>query len=253
MTLFLILAANFAIGICIGLTGIAGFLLPMFYSGFLGMGSAVSLAYSFSAFLISGILGSVNYKKSGNLDLKTGVYLSAGSFLGALLGVRLNLLIPEHIIKLILYLVVLGSGISILVRTRSTSKSAPAAGSSQKPPLQMLPCILLGLSTGSVCAASGAGGPVLVMPLLTSLGFPAHTAIGIALFDSIFIALPAAFGYLRAASGTTDTAMFLLLLLAHGIGVMIGSKNAVKINQNLMKKTVAAASIIIACLKLAGI
>lgn len=78
MTLFLILAANFAVGICIGLTGIAGFLLPMFYSGFLGMGSAVSLAYSFSAFLISGILGSVNYKKSGNLDLKTGVYLSAG-------------------------------------------------------------------------------------------------------------------------------------------------------------------------------
>ena len=30
MTTFLILAVNLLVGICIGLTGIAGFLLPMF-------------------------------------------------------------------------------------------------------------------------------------------------------------------------------------------------------------------------------
>ena len=41
---------------------------------------------SFAAFLISGILGSVNYYKSGNLDLKTAGVLSAGSFVGALAG-----------------------------------------------------------------------------------------------------------------------------------------------------------------------
>ena len=41
---------------------------------------------SFAAFLISGILGSVNYYKSGNLDQKTAGVLSAGSFVGALAG-----------------------------------------------------------------------------------------------------------------------------------------------------------------------
>ena len=116
MTTFLILAVNLLVGICIGLTGIAGFLLPMFYTGFLGMGTVDALALSFAAFFISGILGSFNYFRSGNLDLKSGAALSAGSLAGAVFGVNLNLLIPEDIIKILLYLVVLLSGISILVR-----------------------------------------------------------------------------------------------------------------------------------------
>jgi len=55
---------------------------------------------SFAAFLISGILGSVNYYKSGNLDLKTAGVLSAGSFVGALAGVKINLLIPADTMKI---------------------------------------------------------------------------------------------------------------------------------------------------------
>lgn len=264
MPLIPMLAVNLLVGLCVGLTGIAGFLLPMFYSGFLGFPSAVSLALSFSAFLVSGILGSVNYHRSGNLDLRTGLVLSLGSFLGAVFGVRLNLLIPEGAIKTLLYLVVLGSGVSILFRERRIAQKETApAGSPQKHPVFF---IFLGLVTGAVCAASGAGGPVLVMPLLTICGFPAHTAVGIALFDSIFIALPAAWGYLQAAFALTAQAdlpaadsaalaalhMLPLLLVFHGAGVFTGSRCAVRINQKLLKIIVAAASILIACIKLSG-
>ena len=79
LNLILMILLNFVVGGCIGLTGIAGFLLPMFYTGFLDMPSSASLALSFAAFLISGILGSVNYYKSGNLDLKTAGVLSPES------------------------------------------------------------------------------------------------------------------------------------------------------------------------------
>ena len=41
-----------------------------------------------------------------------------------------------------------------------------------------------------------------------------------------------------------------VLLVAHGIGVFAGSKNATKINQTLLKRIVAVASIAIACIKL---
>ena len=141
---------------------------------------------SFAAFLISGILGSVNYYKSGNLDLKTAGVLSAGSFVGALAGVKINLLIPADTMKIILYLIVLLSGISILLR-----KDKP--GNTEKKAVQSVPFYLvLGAVTGAVCAASGAGGPVLVMPILTLLGIPAYTAVGISLFDSIFSAVPSA-------------------------------------------------------------
>ena len=149
---------------------------------------------SFAAFLISGILGPVNYYKSGNLNLKTAGVLSAGSFVGALAGVKINLLIPADTMKIILYLIVLLSGISILLR-----KDKP--GNTEKKAVQSVPFYLvLGAVTGAVCAAFGAGGPVL--------------------------------------------------LVAHGIGVFAGSKNATKSNQTLLKRIVAVASIAIACIKL---
>ena len=245
VNMVLMILLNLLVGGCIGLTGIAGFLLPMFYTGFLGMPSSESLALSFAAFLISGILGSVNYYRSGNLELKTAGILSAGSFLGAIVGVKINLLIPEDTMKIILYLVVLLSGISILLRKEKPEKEG------KKEEKNKAVYFLLGVVTGAVCAASGAGGPVLVMPLLTLIGFPAHTAVGISLFDSIFIALPSAAGYLYAASGVKEIYYLLpVLLVAHGIGVFVGSKNSVKINQKLLKQIVAVGSIAIACVKL---
>ncbi len=244
--LILMTILNLLVGVCIGLTGIAGFLLPMFYTGFLGMGSSEALALSFAAFLISGILGSVNYYKSGNLDMRTAGILSAGSFIGALGGVKINLLIPEDTMKMILYLVVLLSGISILLR-KDKGENGGQNGRNNSAVFYLI----LGVVTGAVCAASGAGGPVLVMPILTLLGIPAHTAVGISLFDSIFIAVPSAAGYLYAASGEKEMFVLLpILLIAHGIGVYAGSKNASKINQKLLKQIVAVASIGIACIKL---
>lgn len=285
MTMLLIVAVNLIVGVCIGLTGIAGFLLPMFYTGFLGMPAVESLALSFAAFFISGALGSVNYFRSGNLDLKTAAVLSAGSLAGAVLGVNLNLLIPEEAIRLLLYLVVLLSGASILVREYLARRGKAAVGSASKTPgagtaagtdttagadtiaatipaLRPAPAaatarsaalyLLLGLSTGAVCAASGAGGPVLVMPLLTTMGFPAHMAVGISLFDSIFIAIPSAAGYIAAARDMASLLSLLpLVLLFHGIGVLAGSRYAVRINQGVLKAIVAAGSILIACAKLA--
>ena len=249
MSMILILLLNLLVGACIGLTGIAGFLLPMFYTGFLGMPAGESLALSFSAFLISGALGSVTYYRQGNLDLKPAVILSAGSLPGALAGVWVNLLIPEDVMRMILYIVVLASGISILLR-----KDGKTDGPEKQMTLTGTKAglfFLLGAATGAVCAASGAGGPVLVMPLLTLIGFPAHTAVGISLFNSVFIALPAAGGYLW--SGAENTEMFLLLipvLIAHGIGVAFGSRNAEKINPVTLKRIVAAGSIAIALIKL---
>ena len=56
---------------------------------------------------------------------------------------------------------------------------------------------------------------------------------------------------LIAAAGNKEVFLLLpVLLVAHGIGVFAGSKNATKINQTLLKRIVAVASIAIACIKL---
>ena len=45
--------------------------------------------------------------------------------------------------------------------------------------------------------------------------------------------------------------MLAAALLAHGVGVVFGSKNAVRINQIILKKGIAVFSILIAVWKLA--
>lgn len=232
-TWLMIGAANIVVGALVGLCGVAGFLLPMFYTASLGMSVSEGLALSFAAFIVSGALGSWNYKKAGNLDVKFGLKLSAGSLAGAVLGVKLNMIIPEDKVKILLYLVVLLSGISILLRKDKKETEEKTEGASIGKNLPAV--LLLGAVTGAICSMSGAGGPVLVMPLLVVLGIPAVA------------------GYLSQCRIHKILPVLLLALITHGAGVYFGSKNAARINQKLLKKGIAVFSIIIAACKLGGV
>ena len=284
----IVTAANLVVGALVGLCGVAGFLLPLVYTGPLGMEVTEGLALSFAAFILSGALGSANYRKAGSLDVAFGIRLSIGSLAGVILGVGLNLIIPEAAVKTLLYLVVLLSGISILLRKEKTkaTKNLPREGqaiqegqtiqegqavqegqaakesqavqegqaaSKSSGISSNLPATLgLGFATGAICSMSGAGGPVLVMPLLVVFGIEVRTAVGVALFNSIFIGIPACIGYLSQCSGMKLLPVMAAALISHGIGVTFGSRNAVRINQVLLKKGIGVFSILIALWKLFG-
>lgn len=269
--------ANGFVGFLIGICGIAGFLLPIAYTGALGYSVDEALAFSFLAFLFSAGFGSLNYWRAGNLDIPMSVKLGIGSFAGAITGVYLQAAIPKDTAKLILYLVVLFSGLSILYRVwkeRKCAEQADCAGEQDAPaggqddpagrqvPLAggpvghdgrqdirvtgqtnwlLLP--LLGLVTGAVCSLSGAGGPVLVMPLLILLGVPTRVAVGVALFDSLFIAVPACLGYLARIDVFGQLPLLLFIVITHGIGVLIGSQLSGKIPANTLKTFVAVFSV----------
>lgn len=235
----------------IGICGIAGFLLPIFYTGALGYTVDMALAYSFLAFLVSGILGSVNYKRAGNLDVPMSLRLGIGSFAGAVAGVFLQALIPKTTAKVILYLVVLISGVSILFRMWRDKKAIRGEDCTPAGP-QTMTLLLLGLITGMICSLSGAGGPVLVMPLLIILGVSARTAVGVALFDSVFIAVPACAGYLARIDVAGCLPVLLLIAAAHGLGVLVGSRMAGSVPVNRLKQFVAVFSVGIALYMLYG-
>ena len=268
LTLAIIAAANMAVGGCIGICGIAGFLLPMLYTGGLGFDVTYALALSFLAFLVSGIIGSFNYYKAGNLDVRMSLKLGIGSLIGAIAGVFLQSMIEKSTAKTILYLVVLFSGASILVRMwnekrKAASVSAKKVISDGKNSASSNPShpksiadhmgflIFLGITTGAICSLSGAGGPVLVMPLLVACGVSARIAVGVALFDSVFIAIPACIGYLSRITWTEILGLLVLIVLTHGIGVWLGSRFAGKVPVQGLKIFVAVFSVCIAIYMLA--
>lgn len=253
LTLIIIGAANMAVGECIGICGIAGFLLPMLYTGGLGFDVTYALALSFLAFLVSGVIGSRNYYKAGNLDIKMSVKLGIGSLIGAVGGVFLQSMIEKNTAKTILYLVVLFSGASILVRMwnekrqKKNTEDVVSNDSAEKSITDnVVFLVLLGIVTGAICSLSGAGGPVLVMPLLVACGVSARIAVGVALFDSVFIAVPACIGYLSRIDWMGVLGLLVLIIITHGIGVWLGSRFAGKVPVNGLKLFVAVFSVCIA-------
>lgn len=194
-------------------------------------------------------------RKTGDLPLRASASLLAGSLIGAVAGTRVGLILPPTVLTVILYLVVLGSGASVLVRMRGDARRPGSAGTdgvrdSRQPSSLVL--FAVGLVTAVVCAASGAGGPVLVVPVLMLLGIPARQAVAMALLDSVAVGIPAAIGYFAGGSiGQEVWGLLPAALIAHGAGVLVGAANAHRINAGLLKAIVASGSILIALIKLA--
>jgi uncharacterized membrane protein YfcA len=224
----------------IGWCGVAGFLLPILFVNVCGLTVTESLLVSFLCFAISGAIGSFQYYRRGELPLRPALALSAGSLVGGFAGATLGGLLAVSTVKRLLYVVVLLSGITIAIRELRPQRDSERSGF---PHAALLTC--LGLGTALLCALSGAGGPVLVMPLLVALGISAKEAVGIALLDSVWIALPAILVY-GSQCGSLRPILPVLTVAAvsHAVGVTIGSTTARCVPQRLLKRGVAVFSIV---------
>ena len=237
--LLLIALAAFGVGLSIGICGVAGFLLPVFFLGCCGFTSDESLFLSFGCFLISGALGALRYRQKGELPAKAALPLGLSSLCGSLAGAMIGRSFLAIHAKTVLYAVVLLSGAAILLQ-ELPGKARPDAG--KAPGAEIL--ILLGFLTAAVCALSGAGGPVLVMPLLVLFGMGVRAAVGTALFDSVFIAVPALFVYgARGLTGRIVLPMAAAFLL-HALGIWLGAGVADRVPQKPLKRGIAVFSVL---------
>lgn len=169
--------------------------------------------------------------------------------MGAYGGVILQGLITQSAAKTILYLVVLVSGLSIMYRLwqeqHKVQNAEEKAGSEAGIVKNTCFLVLLGAVTGAICSLSGAGGPILVMPLLVMLGISPRVAVGIALLNSVFIAVPACVGYLVRVDIGKVWQLMLLVCVSHGLGVLVGSRMAGSVPVNALKIFVAVFSVCI--------
>lgn len=267
--LYLIAAAgSFLVGLSIGWCGIAGFLLPILFMGCCGFDSNAALFMSFLCFAVSGAIGARNYALRGELPMKQSLPLGISSLFGSAMGALIGQFFAGAQMKTVLYCVVLFSGCAVLLQEillkRAEKRGAGAASAPPSPDTAPIPekdipesasisartLPLIGVSTALLCSLSGAGGPVLVMPILVLLGMPVKAAIGAALFDSLFIALPAVLVYSRRADVKLLLPILAAALLSHALGIQLGSCTAGMIPQKPLKRAIALASIAFACFKL---
>ena len=240
----IVLVSNLIIGVLLGMSGISGFLLPLIYVGFLAMPVHDSLALSFLSFAVSGLIGAYSYWKSKNMDLKLAFYLSIGSLPGAFFGVQINVLISDFLAKLLLYLFILLAGLSILFKKNKEDSLSPMNNSQSTILDKHFAVILLGFITAAICSLTGAGGPILLVPLLASLGVNIRVAVGVSLLNSVVIAIPSIFGYLAYSNMENFTMLITASLLGTVIGILIGAHFANKVPIHHLKIFIAIITIL---------
>jgi len=224
MQIFII---NFIVGLLIGMTGVGGFILPLFYISVLKMEVKDSFALSFSAFLVSGVIGSLTYVRMKLLEYKLAIKVAVGAFIGGIIGVLISSFIPDNTIKIFLYIIVFFAGVSTLINQNSKKES---------PLLQdNLFIITFSISVGIICSLAGAGGALIMVPVLIFLGYDVKKSVGIGIMSSVFVSLPAAIGYFIQSSDITLDVITIMHLAVHGLAVVIGARLSKIVNGRWLK------------------
>ena len=104
--------------------------------------------------------------------------------------------------------------------------------------------MLLGFITAVICALTGAGGPILLVPLLVSLGINIRVAVGVSLLNSVIIAIPSIFGYFAHANMETASMLIIASLLGTIIGIISGTRLANKVPIHHLKIIIALITIL---------
>ena len=113
----------------------------------------------------------------------------------------------------------------------------------------ILSLVVIGLLAGVLSGFMGVGGGVIMIPLMiVLLGFSQHEAQGTSL---AVLAIPVTFlaAYNYYTEGHVNWKFAIIIALAFVVGGYLGSKFAVSIDQNILKK-VFAVILVIAAVKL---
>ena len=245
--------------ILLGLGGSVGFLSGMFGVGggflmtplliFNGIPPAIAVATEANHVVASSVSGALAHWRRRNVDIKMGVVLLVGGFVGSSLGVWLFTFLRDigqiDFVISIAYVLFLGiiGGLMVIESARAWIRSRQPAAARRKLhqhtwmhglPFKMrfrtsklyisalLP-LTIGVFVGILAAIMGVGGGFVMVPaMIYLLGMPTSVVVGTSLFQIVFVT--AHVTLLQAINNqTVDIVLALLLLVGGVIGAQLGA------------------------------
>ncbi len=220
-------------GILIGTIGIGGVILVPLLSFVLGIDLHIAMSASSLSFLFPGIVATLTYANKRSIVWEKVLWLSVGIIPAALLGALVNTNLNTDVLVLIVAGLIAFSGINVFINRQNESGVIPDF---RKPLL-----ILIGALVGFGSSLTGTGGPVLLVPILITLHYPALKSIGISQAIQLPIAVFAVIGFWLY--GQIDLGLGLHLGIAQAAGVYIGAHIAHRLPIVQLRRLVAIALI----------
>lgn len=238
--------AGFASGLVAGLLGVGGgvILVPVLFQTFLffdlpsHLQIHMAVATSMAIICFTGTLSARSHYKRGGVDMD--VVKSWGGFIavGALLGAGAARYIAPAGLKLVFAALTLGMAVRMMM-----NKNPGAAGAAR---IGLLLQKTLATCVGFFAALMGIGGGTLSVPLLNASGRDVLRAVGTSSVFGVFIAIPAALGFILGGLSLPDLPPFALgyvnvLALAAIIPTsMMAAPLGAKLAHQLSQKTLNA-------------
>ncbi len=245
------------VGVLSGMFGVGGGFLTTPLLIFYGIPPTVAAASAATQVTGASISGMIAHKQRDGVDLRMGAVLVAGGVLGSGIGAVLfewlQALGQIDTVILLLYLVLLGSIGTMMLRESLAAVRAERGGAALPPRkrrhhplivalpmrwrfyrsgLYMSPFapLILGMVTGAMTMLLGVGGGFIMVPaMLYILGMGASVVVGTSLFQILFTTIATTLIH-SVTTRAVDIVLALLLLLGGVIGAQIGARIAARAN-----------------------
>ena len=220
------------VGVLIGMVGVGGVLLP---PGLIALGDLTAneaTATSTWAFVFTGVVGTVAYAWRGVVPWDMLARLAIGVVPAAFLGALVNATLPGSLVLLGLAALTLFVGVQQL-RPRTVRETRDELGT--------VALVAVGAFVGFGSALTGTGGPVLLVPVLLTLGVAPLRAVAVSQAVQLPVVVAGSVGYLQ--TGLVDVRLGTVLGCLAALGVVAGAVVATRIPAEGLRRIVAVACI----------
>ena len=228
-------------GSVVGLTGASGVVVVVPLLSVL-MGFSVHEAIGTSLFVdvITPLFVAWSYYKSGNVNLKSGLWLAAGSIIGAQIGASFaNVSLSSN--QMGIGFVVMMFVMAVAMWRKSKLPTKPKVESTTIHPMTAKTIFMslgIGLLLGIMSGLFGAGGGMaFLITLILVLKYPTHKAIGT---SSLIMSLTAASGTIGyAAHGNVNFSSGLFVAAGSILGGLLTARLANKVSEKTLEKLIS--------------
>jgi uncharacterized membrane protein YfcA len=226
--------ASLVIGVMVGATGIGGFLIiPVLVQlADLPIRSAMGAALVIAA--ANGAVGAWLFRRRGRVDWAVATPLAIGAMAFALLGGWLNRSLTVPLVVAILGCVMVAGSAASLWKPHAPPSQQ--AGRQSGARFSLLASI--GALAGVTAGLTGAGGPLVSVPLLNILAYPVLTAVGASQVLQLAASLFGSISYWQ--DGLIPVGLLTVAIPMHLVGIWLGVKLVHAIDQKLATRVVAA-------------
>ena len=240
MSLLFTIIVTFFAGMGAGLgTGFAGMsaaavITPMLIT-FLGMDPYRAVGIALSSDVLASAVSAYTYGKNQNLDIRNGIIMMISVLIFTVVGSYISSLVPSATMGSFSVFMTFLLGIKFIVRPVMTTKESMQGVSAKKRAIQSILC---GVLIGFICGFIGAGGGMMMLLVLVSvLGYELKTAVGTSVFIMTFTALTGALSHFAIGGGITDWSILVMCIVFTLAGALVTAKFANKASPKVMNRT----------------